>query len=50
MNESMKGHYLVLDNALNRKSKPMTCKNQDESYSVMHLPLYSSVPNIIGQI
>ena len=49
MDESMKGHYLVLDNASIHKSKPMVRKIESRGYRVMYLPPYSPELNPIEQ-
>ncbi|KAG1391930.1 hypothetical protein G6F60_012315 [Rhizopus arrhizus] len=49
MDDGMKGHYLVLDNASIHKSKPMIRKTESRGYRVMYLPPYSPELNPIEQ-
>ncbi|KAG1446092.1 hypothetical protein G6F46_011913 [Rhizopus delemar] len=49
MDESMKGNYLVIDNASIHKSKPMVRKIESRGYKVMYLPPYSPELNPIEQ-
>lgn len=47
--ESLKGHYLVMDNCTIHKSKPMIRKIKSRGYRVMYLPPYSPELNSIEQ-
>lgn len=47
--ESLKGHYLVMDNCKRHKSKPMIRKIESRGYRVMYLPPCSPELNPIEQ-
>ncbi|KAG1039068.1 hypothetical protein G6F43_012584 [Rhizopus delemar] len=49
LDESLKGCYLVLDNASIHKSQPMVRKIEKRGYKLMHLPPYSPELNLIEQ-
>ncbi|KAG1140519.1 hypothetical protein G6F37_009011 [Rhizopus arrhizus] len=49
LDESLKGCYLVLDNASIHKSQPMIRKIEKRGYKLMHLPPYSPELNPIEQ-
>ncbi|KAG1052649.1 hypothetical protein G6F43_005221 [Rhizopus delemar] len=49
MDDGMKGHYLVFDNASIHKSKPMIRRIESRGYRVMYLPPYLPELNSIEQ-